>query len=43
VERAFERLQLSGDFAGNRAETTATRYRIRYTHRDGSRKLLKGL
>ena len=31
VERAFERLQLSGKVTRNRAETTATRYSIRYT------------
>lgn len=43
VERAFERLQLSGANVENRAKTAATCYSIRYTHRDGSRKSLKGL
>jgi hypothetical protein len=30
VERAFERLQMSGDFAPKASKTTATRYSIRY-------------
>ncbi len=43
VERAFERLQLSGKCQGNQAETTATRYSIRYSGVSGCRKSLKGL
>ena len=33
VERAFERLQLSGEFRRKPAKKTATRYRIRYSRR----------
>ena len=43
AERAFERLQLSGDFAQNQPKKTATRYNIRYTHAGSVCKSLKGL
>jgi len=41
VERAFERLRQSGDFAI--VEPKATRYSIRYIGTGVARKLLKGL
>ena len=43
VERAFERLQLSGEAAEKPAETTATRYSVRCTRGNECRKSLKGL
>jgi hypothetical protein len=43
VERAFERLQLSAERPEKPAETTATRYGIRYTQGRDCRKSLKGL
>lgn len=43
VERAFERLQLSGDFAAIEPKLLPSPYRIRYSRGRGCRKPLKGL